>query len=377
MTKRDYYEVLGISRDATPDEVKRAYRRLAKQHHPDVNKDDPEAEEKFKELAEAYEVLSDPQKRARYDQFGHESVRFGRGGFDWSDFTHTRDFEDLFGDFFGQVFGGFRQAGRRRAAPKKGANLRYDLEITLEEAASGVEREIRFERLEICGNCNGSGAKSPSDIVACPKCGGTGELRKVSSMGGFGSFVSISTCGTCGGKGKVVKTRCPTCGGRGKVHIERTLTVRVPPGVDTGTQLRISGEGELGEGGSGDLYVAVHVAPHDLFERSGNDIFFEAPVSFVQATLGAEIEVPTLDGFETLVIPPGTQHGTTFRLRGKGMPDMRSRQRGDEIVQIRIVIPQKITSRQREILQEFEAEGKKNTRRGVIGKVIDEVKEII
>ncbi|HEC56932.1 MAG TPA: molecular chaperone DnaJ [Candidatus Syntrophoarchaeum butanivorans] len=379
MTKRDYYEVLGVSRNATQDEIKRAYRRLAKRYHPDLNKDNPEeAEERFKELAEAYEVLSDPEKRARYDRFGHEGVGFGERGFTWSDFTHFSDLDDLFGDFFSQFFGGFRESRKKRATPRRGRDLRYDLEITLKEAAFGAEKEIRFRKREICEDCHGSGARSPSDIATCPTCGGTGELRRVSSIG-FGQFVSVATCSTCDGKGKIITALCPTCDGKGKVSVERVLSVTIPPGVEEGVQLRVRGGGEVGEGGPGDLYVVIHIAQDELFERSGRDIIFEAPISFVQATLGGEIEVPTLDGREKLHIPPGTQHGTILRLKGKGMPDMRSKQRGDELVRVKIVIPEKLTPRQRELLREFEEEErkKKGSRRGIIGKVIDEVKEII
>ncbi|MHC1595375.1 MAG: molecular chaperone DnaJ [Candidatus Syntropharchaeales archaeon] len=379
VTKRDYYEVLGVSKHATPDEIKRAYRRLAKKYHPDVNKEDPGAEEKFKELAEAYEVLSDPTKRARYDQFGHEGVNFGGRGFTWQDFTHAGDFDDIFGDlggFFSQFFGGFgRERGTRRRA--RGRDLKVNLEITLEEAAFGAEREITFKRREICSECNGSGAKSESDIKTCPSCGGTGELRRVSSMGGFGQFVQVATCSTCNGEGKIVTALCPACDGRGRISIEKRLNVTIPAGIDSGIQLRVRGEGELGEGGAGDLYVTIYVTSHDLFERSGRDIIFELPVSFVQASLGAEVEVPTLDGRDTISIPPGTQHDTIFRLKGKGLPDMRSKRRGDELVRVRIVIPDKLTSKQKELLRAFEEEGDKSSKKGILGKVINEVKEII
>ena len=383
MTKRDYYEVLGVSKTATQDEIKKTYRKLAKKYHPDVNKDDLETEEKFKELAEAYEVLSDQNKKARYDQFGHEGVNFGgRGGFAWSDFTHAGDFDDIFGDLggiFSQLFGGFGQTRRRRqSSPQRGMDLKVDLKITLEEAAFGAEHEINFRRREVCTACHGSGAKSDSDIATCPSCGGTGELRRVSSIGGFGQFVSVATCSTCNGRGFVVTALCPKCDGKGKTTVEKTLSVTVPQGIDGGLQLRIRGEGELGEGGAGDLYVAIHVAPHDLFERSGIDVIFEAPVSFVQATLGAAIEVPTLDGFDTISIPSGTQHGEIFRLKGKGIPDMRSKRKGDEMVRVRIIIPKKITPKQKELLRDFEEEdGHKSSKKGIFSKVIDEVKEII
>ncbi len=359
MSKRDYYEILGVGKNASAEEIKRAYRRLALKHHPDKNpKNHKEAEEKFKEICEAYEVLSDPQKRQTYDQFGHEGLcgTFKGAGFDWSDFTHFSDLEDIFGSFsdifssFGIDLGGFGGFGGRRAGPRRGSGLRVEIEISLQEAAEGVEKVVRGARLENCTVCRGEGAKPGTKKVTCPECQGTGEVR---IMGGF--FTISRTCARCGGEGKIIQTPCSKCRGTGRAKVERKIHVKVPAGVDTGLRLRIAGEGEAGTKGgrSGDLYVDIYVQPDEMFERHGNDLLCKVPISFAQAALGAEIEVPTLNGRVKMRVPPGTQSGKLFRLRGKGMPDVHGYGRGDELVKVDVETPTGLSAKQRRLLQEF------------------------
>jgi len=350
--KRDYYEVLGVARSADQDEIKRAYRRLARQHHPDANPGDPSAGERFKEINEAYEVLSDPEKRARYDRFGHAGLGRGANGSPDPDFG---PFGDL-GGIFDAFFGGGRTSGRR--GPEPGADLRYDLEISLEEAATGVTREIEFNRWDTCPICGGSGAKPGTRPVVCDRCHGTGEIRFTQS-GFFGQFVNIRTCERCGGTGRVVETPCPDCKGKGRVYRPRKLEIKLPPGVDDGSRLRLQGEGEGGPHGgpAGDLYVVVSVRPHPIFKRDGTEIYCDVPISFVQAALGAEIEVPTIDGSSPLRIPEGTQTGTVFRLKGKGMPSLRGYGRGDEHVRVVIQTPRNLTPEQRQALLNFARAG--------------------
>jgi len=374
MTKRDYYEVLGVGRDATEREIKRAYRRLAKKYHPDVNKA-PDAEEKFREISEAYEVLIDPEKRANYDRFGHagtESI-FGKGGFKWSDFTHFSDIEDIFGrDFFGRdifdvFFRGFR--GETRRGPVKGNDLSYDLEISLEDAALGLNTELRIPRTEKCPTCNGTGARSPADIKTCPRCNGTGQEKRERRTP-FGQFVSITTCSRCHGEGKIIERPCPECNGTGRIRRMRKISVKIPPGVDTGSRLRIANEGDAGVRGGppGDLYVVIHVLPHEFFRREENDLYCEIPITFSQAALGAEIEVPTLRSKARIKIPPGTQTGTIFRLKGKGIPRLRGGGRGDQNVKIRVVTPKKLNRRQRELFEELSKIEKMKEDEGIIGR---------
>ncbi len=372
MAKRDYYEVLGVERGASEEEIKKAYRRLARKYHPDVNKDDPQAEEKFKEINEAHEVLSDPQKRAAYDRFGHAGTdpNFGAGAGAGAGGFGDFSFEG-FGDIFDMFFGG---GGRRqRTGPQKGADLRYDLRIEFEEAAFGKETTIKVPRTELCSTCHGNRAKPGTPIKTCPNCGGSGQVHSVQNTM-FGRFSTVRPCDRCQGEGKIIETPCPTCAGRGRLRQVRTIEITIPAGVDTGHRLRVAGEGEAGERGGppGDLYVYITVKPHPLFKRTGNDLILEQKISFAQAALGATIEVPTLEGTATLKIPEGTQTGTLFRLRGKGVPHLRGSGRGDELVRVRIDVPTKLNQAQREAIRQVaEAFGEEVAlpEKGFIGKV--------
>ena len=345
--KRDYYEVLGIDRQASEQTIKSAYRRLALQHHPDRNPENKEeAEEKFKEITEAYSVLADSQKRAAYDQFGHAGVG-PTGG--WSpDFSSTifADFEDLFGDFFG--LGGFGRGPRQRRRASRGTDLRYDLEISLEEAARGIETKIKIPRSETCSDCRGSGAKQGSPPITCPGCGGRGQIRHQQ-----GFFTVSRTCPQCLGMGQVVREACPACAGKGRIHEEKVLGLKIPAGVEEGTRLRVSGEGEAGEMGGphGDLYVILRIREHAFFDRQGNDLYYTIPISITQAALGAEIKVPTLKGQERLRIPEGTQNGTVIRLRGFGMPSVDGRRQGDLYVSVYVVTPTRLSREQRHVFE--------------------------
>ncbi|EFO81999.1 chaperone protein DnaJ [Oscillochloris trichoides DG-6] len=363
--KRDYYEVLGVSRGASPDEIKKAFRRLARQYHPDVNKDEG-AEAKFKEINEAYEVLSDEQKRAMYDRFGH-SVPGSGGGYD--PFGGGDAFSTIFDAFFGGAAGGRTQRG-----PQRGADLRYNLKLSFEEAIFGCEREIEFRRLENCPTCKGNGAEPGTDPVRCPKCGGSGEVRQRAPL--F-NMVTVTTCDSCSGTGYVIPMPCRECRGEGRVRQSRRITVKVPAGVDSSQQIRISGEGEAGPRGGipGNLYVALDVQPHALFVRDGNDIILELKLNVAQAALGEELEVPTLDGPERLRIPPGTQTGQSFRLRGKGVPFLRQSGRGDQIVVSRVMVPNRLNDHQRKLFQElartFDPEDQGEHDEGFFGRIKD------
>ena len=380
MTKRDYYEVLGLGKEASAEDIKKAYRRLAKQYHPDVSKDG-NAEEKFKEVSEAYEVLIDPAKKATYDKFGHEGAdkSFSSGGFQWSDFTHYSDIKDIFGrDFFGRdIFDVFMGGSRREHnAPARGNDLRYDLYVSLQEAASGMKSEIYVPRTELCGECKGTGAKPGTKPKQCPSCGGSGQERREKATP-FGRFVTVSPCSKCGGEGSTIDSPCKSCGGTGRTRTTRKITVKIPGGVDTGSHLRVGGEGDAGirGGPSGDLYIVIHVNPHEKFRRDGNDLWLDVELSFVQAALGAEIEVPTLMGKAKLKVPAGTQTDTIFKLRGEGMPDLSGRGAGDEKIRVKVVTPKSLGRREKELYEELAAlEGQEGGMKGFIGKVMDDVK---
>jgi molecular chaperone DnaJ len=344
-TKRDYYEVLEVDRNASKEELKRAYRRMARKYHPDVNKDDG-ADEKFKEINEAYEVLSNDSSRTAYDRFGHAGVQGGRAGFD--DFSGFGNVADIFEEFFG----GF--GSRRRAGPRKGADLRHDLTISFEEAVFGVEKEIEVRRPETCPNCHGTGAERGTTPIRCDNCNGTGEVRRM-RQSFLGSFVNVTTCPTCGGSGETIPTPCTVCNGRKQVQQVRKLSVKIPPGVDNDTQIRLTSEGAPGvEGGSpGNLYVVLHVREHEFFQRRGDDILLEVEINIAQAALGDEIIVPTVDGEEDLKIPAGTQSGTVFKLRGRGVPHLRRSGRGNQLTIVHVAVPTKLSSDQKEILEEL------------------------
>ena len=370
MNKRDYYEVLSLSRTATDQEIKSAYRRLAVKFHPDKNPNDASAEEKFKEAAEAYSVLSDPEQRKRYDRFGHAGVSSSAAGAGSWGAPGFGGIEDILGDLFGfgDVFGGGR-GGSRRSSAQRGADLRYDLEITLEEAANGITAQLRIPRLESCETCKGSGAASGSQPENCSTCAGSGQVRYQQ-----GFFSVARTCHVCRGTGKVIKNPCADCNGTGRVEREKQLEVKVPAGVETGSRLRVSGEGQAGtQGGvSGDLYVVIHVAEHEQFERQGSNLYEAVPITFAQAALGADLMVKTLDGEEKLKVPMGTQTGTVFRLRGKGMPVLGGRGRGDLFVSATVITPTTLTREQRRLLEQLaEVENKDLESKGLVDKVRD------
>ena len=349
MSKRDYYEILGVARSATEQEIKSAYRKLALKFHPDRNPGDKVAEEHFKEAAEAYAILADTDKRHMYDRFGHAGLGgAATGGFDPTVFTGFEDILGGLGDIFGfgDVFGG----GRRRGGPQRGTDLRYDLEISFDEAAKGTEASIQIPRQETCETCHGSGAAAGSSPVTCPQCQGRGQLRYQQ-----GFFTVARTCGQCRGSGSVITKPCATCRGAGRVQQEKKLNVRIPAGIATGQRLRLSGEGEAGPGGgpSGDLYVVVHVQEHPFFQRDGNDLYCEVPLNFTTLALGGEIQIPTLDGQEAFAIPAGTQTGSTFRIRGQGMPDVSGRGRGDLLMTVKVSTPKKLSKEQRKLLEQL------------------------
>lgn len=353
LSKRDYYDVLGVSKSATADELKKAYRKLARQYHPDVNKDNPDAAEKFKECSEAYSVLSDETKRAQYDQFGHAAFENG-GGPGAGGFGGAAGMEDIFDMFFGGGRGGFGGGRRPKSGPQRGADLRLDLEISFEEAAFGVEKEVRVTREDTCDHCEGTGAESGSESEVCPDCHGTGEIQFTQNTM-FGQMVNVRPCSRCGGQGRIIKNPCKLCGGAGRFKKDKKLKVKIPAGVDTDSRLRVSGEGEAGlRGGSrGDLYVYLYVKPHKFFEREGTTVLCEVPINIVQATLGAEIKVPTLDGQVVMKVPEGTQPGKILRLKGKGIASLRNGARGDQLVTIKVVVPTKLNDKQKDALKKF------------------------
>ncbi|MBI2963176.1 MAG: molecular chaperone DnaJ [Deltaproteobacteria bacterium] len=347
--KRDFYEVLGVGREASQDEIKKAYRKLALKHHPDRNPGNKESEERFKEASAAYQILGDPERRAQYDRFGHAAFdqQGGFGGFDFS-----AGFEDLFSDIFGDFFGGGR--GRSRGRARRGEDLRYDLTIRFEEAAFGCEKKLAVPRWKGCETCAGKGTKGGTAPRTCPSCRGSGQIR---FQQGF--FSIAKTCSQCGGEGTIIADPCETCGGGGRVRVTQQLNVKIPAGIDDGSRLKLRGEGEAGLGGgpAGDLYVVISVKEHPIFARHGKDLICEIPVSFTQLTLGAEIEVPTLEDKAKLKIPAGTQTGAVFRLKEKGIPDLQGYGRGDQLVRVHVEVPRKLTARQRELLEEYARNG--------------------
>jgi molecular chaperone DnaJ len=369
-TKRDYYEILGVQRDADDATLKRAFRKMARQYHPDVNRE-PGAEASFKEVSEAYEVLNDPQKRQLYDQYGHAGVN--GAGADYGNFGGFGSFSDIF-EQFGSIFGGAAGATGRRG-PQRGADLRYDLTITFEEAAFGCEKELTIPRWESCARCEGKGAEPNSELKRCGQCNGTGEIRKV-QQSFFGQFVNVTVCNRCRGEGQIISTPCKECKGEGRVHATKVLTVKIPPGVDSDQQIRLTGEGESGPHGGvpGNLYVVLNVKPHAQFKRDGADIHIELNMSFPQAALGDQVDVPTIDGTEKLTIPAGTQSGKMFRLRDKGVPRLRSMGRGDEYVTVKVRTPSNLSSRERELYEELASLSTQNGdghERGFFSKVKD------
>ena len=355
MSKRDYYDVLGVERDASEKDIKKAYRRVAMKFHPDRNPDDKDAESKFKEASEAYEILSDSQKRAAYDQYGHDAVSGNAGGFGGG-----ANFSDIFGDVFGDIFGG----GARNRGPARGSDLRYNLDIDLEQAVRGTEVKIRVPTLVTCTVCGGSGAKKGSSPITCTTCGGVGQVRMQQ-----GFFSVQQTCPNCHGKGKIIADPCNNCHGQGRVEESKTLSVKVPPGVDSGDRIRLGGEGEAGPDGgpAGDLFVQINVREHSIFERDGKNLYCEVPISFIDAALGGELEVPTLEGRVKLKIPAETQTGKLFRLRGKGVTPVRGGSTGDLLCRVVIETPVNLTKRQRELLKElqesFDSEGNQQSPR--------------
>lgn len=370
---KDYYKILGVSKNATKEEIKKAYKKLAKKYHPDINKEDGTTE-KFKEINEAAQVLGDDTKRQQYDQFGDADAfkqASGFGGFDFRDFGSdfaSFDFGDIFDKFFGGGGSPFGQRrGRRRAS--RGSDLRYDMEIKLEDAAFGAEKEISIPRNEQCPKCNGSGAKSASDVVDCPDCGGSGMERRTQRTP-FGMFATTTTCRKCHGNGQYIKDECVECDGAGVVHKRRKLKIKIPKGTEEGTNLRISGEGEAAPKGgqTGDLYIVLHIEPHDTFEREGDDIKVKVNIPFTTAALGGEIEVPTLKGKAKLKIPAGTQSGTVFKMNGLGIPYLHGHGEGDELVELDIAVPTKLNAKQKKLLKDLEKESGK---KGFLKKILE------
>lgn len=368
--KRDYYEVLGVNRNAGDDELKKAYRKEAKKYHPDLHPNDKECEEKFKEVSEAYAVLSDKEKRSRYDQFGHAGVdpNFGAGG--GAGGFGGFDFSDIFGDIFGG-FGGFGGSSRRNG-PKRGSDVRQVIDITFEEAAFGCKKQINITKMENCSECGGSGAKPGTSPVTCGRCHGTGQVEnRVRTPLGYMS--NVTTCPECHGTGQIIKEPCKACRGNGKVRKNSTIEVTIPAGIDHGQTIQISGKGEPGERGgpSGDLLVTIRIKAHALFKRDGFDVFIDMPITFVQAALGSSLKVPTLDGTVEYDIPEGTQSGTTFKLRDKGIPYLRGKGRGSLFVKVTVEVPKNLNSKQKELLREFDSDTNYKQRKSFMEKAKD------
>ncbi|MCR2044961.1 molecular chaperone DnaJ [Anaerosalibacter massiliensis] len=355
MSKQDYYEILNLSKDATDEDIKKAYRRLAKKYHPDLNQGNKEeAEQKFKEINEAYEVLSNPEKRSRYDRFGHAGVDGQTGGFN--------GFGDIFDDIFDIFGGGFSSSSSRKPGPRRGPDIRYDIDLEFEEAVFGVEKEVQIRKVENCSTCNGSGVKPGSSKSTCSKCNGTGEVRYAQNTP-FGQFVRVGTCDACNGTGEIIKDKCDTCHGTGKVRKSNKIKVKIPAGVNNGSIISLKEEGHAGERGgpSGDLYIYIRVKPHEFFVREGNNIYCEIPITFTQAALGTDIEIPTLEEPVKYQIPPGTQTGTQFKLKNKGVPNVRGYGKGDFYFKVNVKVPKKLNDKQKELLREFAKESGEDT----------------
>lgn len=375
--KRDYYEVLGVSREATSEDIKKAYRKLAKKYHPDMNPGDKDAEAKFKEVNEAYSVLSDEQKRAQYDRFGHaafDGTGNGFGGFDDFGFGGL---DDLFETFMGGAFGRSRRSGNN--GPVRGRDIQYSIDITFEEAAFGVTKEIPVTRLQTCTTCNGTGAKAGTKPENCKRCQGTGQIR-YSQATPFGQFVNVKTCDVCNGEGKIITHPCETCYGKGRVSKNSRISLNIPAGIDDGQTISLQGEGESGlrGGPAGDLYVVIHIKPHPIFKREGYDVVCDIPISFTQAALGGEIDIPTIDGIIKYTIPEGTQTSTVFKLKGKGIKRLRSNSRGDQYIRVNVEVPTKLTQKQKDLLRQFaEISGDEglDQKKGFFNKVKDLFKE--
>ncbi|MCI5605113.1 MAG: molecular chaperone DnaJ [Clostridia bacterium] len=375
--KRDYYEVLGVNKDASDDEIKKAFRRQSKKYHPDLNPGDKAAEEKFKEVNEAYQVLSDSDKKARYDRFGHAGVdpNYGAGGPGGAGFNGAGfDFGDIFGDIFGGGFGGFG-GGNRRNGPRRGNDVRQVVDISFEEAAFGCTKKINLTKQEKCDTCNGTGAKPGTSAQTCTHCNGTGQIQ-TQQRTILGYMTNVTTCPHCKGEGKIIKEPCRDCRGTGKVRKSKTIEINIPAGIDNGQTMQLSGQGEAGERGgpSGDLLITIRVRPHDIFKRENNDVYINMPISFVQAALGATLTVPTLDGAVEYDIPEGTQSGTRFRLRGKGIPYIRSKNRGDQYVTVNVEVPKNLTAKQKEILKEFDEDKNYKQKKSFAEKMKDFLK---
>ncbi len=384
--KRDYYDVLGITKNATDDEIKKAYRKLARKYHPDLNRDDPKtAEAKMKEINEAYDILKDKDKRAQYDQFGHAAFSGGGYGQEGGGFTGGINMNDIFGgggafdmgDIFEQFFGGGHTRSRQKPGPQKGADLRYDLRITFEEAAFGKEMNIKVPRMETCEECGGTGAKKGTTPDECPDCHGTG-MRQTTTRTPFGVISNARPCERCHGTGQIIKDPCGHCHGNGKVRVEREIKLNIPRGVDEGQRLRVSGGGQAGDRGGqpGDLYVYIGIKPHKIFTRQDMNVYCEVPISFVQAALGAKIDAPTIDGKVDLIIPEGTQSGAVLRIRGKGIPALRGNERGDEFVKIKVLTPKNLSNRQKKLLREFEDGGSDSTNNPEKKSFFDKLKDL-
>lgn len=377
--KRDYYEVLGVSKGVSDADLKKAYRKLAMKYHPDRNPGDKQAETMFKEVNEAYEVLSDPDKRAKYDQFGHQGVdpNFGAGGgfggFSGG-FADMGDLGDLFGSFFGGGFGGFGGSSQRANAPQRGSSVNQNITISFEEAAFGCTKDLEVQVIDECDDCHGSGAAAGTHPETCQKCGGTGQVR-YQQRTPFGTMATMRACDACGGKGKIIKDPCKKCGGQGRVRRTKKLQVNIPAGIDDGQTISLRGQGNVGVNGGprGDLLVTIRMRPHPIFERNGNDVHCDFPITFVQATLGAELEVPTIDGKVKYRIPEGTQSHTVFRLRGKGIPNLHGRGRGDQYVRVVVEVPRNLTKEQKDLLRQFDtsAEGKYSGQKNFFEKIKD------